>query len=131
VQAEEAKLSKILSPCPACYSSLKHTQDEVATGSTLDRLRAITGRGFQGSTDPRHLLDFLKVDLGLDQLKSAMKDSLQGLKVVSYYGCLTRLPGVAFDDQENPVIMDEIVSVLGGEARDWSHKTECCRASFS
>ncbi|MBI5966708.1 MAG: CoB--CoM heterodisulfide reductase iron-sulfur subunit B family protein [Deltaproteobacteria bacterium] len=131
VQAEEAGVSKILSPCPACYSSLKHTQDEVAIGSTLDRLRMITGREFRRSTESRHLLEFLREDLGWERLKSAMKTSLQEMKVVSYYGCLTRLPGVTFEDQENPVVMDEIISTLGGEALDWSHKTECCGASFS
>jgi heterodisulfide reductase subunit B len=51
--------------------------------------------------------------------------------VVSYYGCLTRLPGVNLDDQENPVLMDEIIDALGGEPLDWSHKTECCGASLS
>lgn len=131
VQAEEAGLGKILSPCPACYSSLKHVEDEVADGSVAERLRMITGKGFRKSTKSRHLLDFLQEDLGLDRLKSAMKTPLQGLKVVSYYGCLTRLPGVSFDDQENPVIMDEIIAALGGEALDWSHKTECCGASLS
>jgi heterodisulfide reductase subunit B len=53
------------------------------------------------------------------------------LRVASYYGCLTRLPGVNLDDVENPVILDEIVGVLGGKSLDWSHKTECCGASLS
>jgi heterodisulfide reductase subunit B2 len=60
-----------------------------------------------------------------------LKTSLKGLKVASYYGCLTRLPGVDIDDRENPVLMDEIVSAIGGDALDWSHKTECCGASLS
>jgi len=131
VQAEEAGMEKILSPCPACYSSLKHVQDQLADASVGSWLQSVTGKGFRKSTKLRHLLDFLKEDLGLERLKSAMKESLQGLKVVSYYGCLTRLPGVTFDDQENPVIMDEIITALGGEALDWSHKTECCGASLS
>ncbi len=53
------------------------------------------------------------------------------LKVVSYYGCLTRLPGVHIDDMENPTLMDEVVKTMGGEALEWSHKTECCGASLS
>ncbi len=35
------------------------------------------------------------------------------------------------DNVENPVILDEIVGVLGGKPLDWSHKTECCGASLS
>ena len=77
------------------------------------------------------MLDFLKEDIGLERLKTSIKVSLNGLKVVSYYGCLTRLPGVDIDDLENPILMDEIIGALGGEPLDWSYKTECCGASLS
>jgi heterodisulfide reductase subunit B len=79
----------------------------------------------------KHLLDFIKEDVGLESLKLRMKTSLQGLKVACYYGCLTRLPGIKIDDAENPVIMDQMVEALGGKPIDWSHKTECCGASLS
>jgi len=132
VKAEEAGLDKIVSPCPACYSHLKHIHEEVVKDSHLaDRLQTIVGKGYGGKTESKHLLDFIKEDIGLERLKSSMKTSLKGLKVVSYYGCLTRLPGVNLDDVENPVLMDEIIDALGGEPLDWSHKTECCGASLS
>jgi heterodisulfide reductase subunit B2 len=132
VKAEEAGLDKVLSPCPACYSHMKHVHEEVVKNSRLaERLQMILGRGYQGGVHSKHLLDFIKEDIGLDRLKSSIKTPLQGLKVASYYGCLTRLPGVKIDDQENPTLMDEIIGVLGGEPLDWSHKTECCGASLS
>ncbi len=132
VKAEEAGLKKILSPCPACYSHMRHTHEKVALDRSLgDRLQKIVGKGYQGSLESKHLLDFIKEDVGLGQLKSSMKHSLKGLRVASYYGCLTRLPGVNLDDVENPIILDEIVEVLGGKPLDWSHKTECCGASLS
>jgi heterodisulfide reductase subunit B len=132
VKAEEAGLKRILSPCPACYSHMKHTHEKVGKDPSLaDRLPKIVGKKYQGSVVSKHLLDFIKEDIGLKRLKSSMKTSLKGLKVASYYGCLTRLPGVNLDDVENPVIMDEIVEVLGGKPLDWSHKTECCGASLS
>jgi len=132
VKAEEAGLDKVLSPCPACYSHLKHTHEEFEKDAHLaERLRAITGKNYRKGVQSKHLLDFIKEDIGLDRLKGSMKVSLNGIKVVNYYGCLTRLPGVRVDDRENPTIMDEIVGVLGGEPLDWSHKTECCGASLS
>jgi heterodisulfide reductase subunit B len=132
VKAEEAGLDKIVSPCPACYSHLKHIHEEVVKDSHLaDRLQTIVGKGYGGKTESKHLLDFIKEDIGLERLKSSMKTSLKGLKVVSYYGCLTRLPGVNLDDVENPVMMDEVVQALGGETINFSHKTECCGASLS
>jgi len=132
VKAEEAGLRQVLSPCPACYSNLKHVHERVGEDSQLsERLQAIVGRVYQKSVESKHLLDFIKEDIGLERLKSTLKTPLRGLKVASYYGCLTRLPGVKIDDVENPVIMDEIVGNLGGEPLDWSHKTECCGASLS
>jgi heterodisulfide reductase subunit B len=132
VKAEEAGLNKIVSPCPACYSHLQHTHEEALKDAHLaDRLQTIVGKRYGGKTESKHLLDFIKEDIGLQQLKSSMKTSLKGLRVASYYGCLTRLPGVDLDDVENPVIIDEIIDALGGEPLDWSHKTECCGASLS
>ena len=54
---------------------------------------------------------------------------LNGLRVASYYGCLLVRPRtVAFDNVENPMLLDELVRTLGGTAVDFSHKTECCGA---
>lgn len=132
VKAEEAGLDCVMSPCPACYSHLKHIHEEVSKeGRLAERLGTIVGKRYEGGVASKHLLDFLKDDVGLDRLKSSVKISLNGLNVVSYYGCLTRLPGVHLDDLENPVFMDEIVKAIGGESLDWSHKTECCGASLS
>jgi heterodisulfide reductase subunit B len=131
-KAEESGLRKVISPCPACYSNMKKTHEEVALDRSLaERLRTIAGKDYQGSVASNHILDFLREDIGLERLKSSMKRSLNGLRVASYYGCLTRLPGVKIDDVENPMIMDEIVEALGGKSLDWSHKTECCGASLS
>ncbi len=132
VKAEEADLQQVISPCPACYSHLSHIHQEVGKNSKLaERLKTIVGKEYRGKIISKHLLDYIKDDIGLDRLKSGLKTSLNGLRVVSYYGCLTRLPGVKIDDVENPVIMDEVVEALGGEPLEWSHKTECCGASLS
>jgi len=132
VKAEEAGLKRIISPCPACYSHMRHTHEKVASDRPLaDRLQRIVGKEYRGSSESKHLLDFIKEDIGLKQLKSSIKRPLKHLRVASYYGCLTRLPGVNLDDVENPMILDEIVEVLGGKPLDWSHKTECCGASLS
>jgi heterodisulfide reductase subunit B len=132
VNAEEASLEQVVSPCPACYSHLKHVHELVGKDPSLaKRLQTLAGKGYKGKVRSKHFLDFIKEDVGLERLKSSLKTSLKGLKVASYYGCLTRLPGVDIDDRENPVLMDELVSAIGGESLDWSHKTECCGASLS
>ncbi len=132
VLAEEAGLETILAPCPACYSHVKHTQERVRKEKAVAaRLKAIVGRDYRGKTESRHLLDLIKDVIGLGRLRAGIKAPLKGLKVVSYYGCLNRLSGVELDDAENPVLMDEVIEVLGAEALDWSHKTECCGAGLA
>jgi heterodisulfide reductase subunit B2 len=132
IKAEEARLDTVVSPCPACYSHLKHVHEAVSGDTSLsERLRSMVGKEYGKTVSSKHLLDFIAENVGLDRLKSTVRKSLDGLKVASYYGCLTRLPGVHIDDQENPVLMDKIVETLGGVALEWSHKTECCGASLS
>ena len=132
LKAEERSLETVVSPCPACYSHLLHTHKTVGERPELDdRLTEMVGRVYQKSVTSKHLLDFLCHDIGLEKIRSHAKKPLEGLRVVSYYGCLTRLPGVDIDDAENPTLMDKIVSALGAEPLSWSHKTECCGASLS
>lgn len=132
LKAEEGKLKTVVSPCPACYSHLLHTHKTVGEKPQLsNRLAEMVGRVYQKSVASKHLLDFLYRDIGIERIQQSIKKPLEGLRVVSYYGCLTRLPGVDIDDAENPTMMDEIVAAIGAEPLDWSHKTECCGASLS
>ena len=50
-------------------------------------------------------------------------------KVACYYGCLLVRPKeVAFDDAENPQVMENLVSALGATPIPFAMKTECCGA---
>ncbi len=53
--------------------------------------------------------------------------------MVTYYGCLlTRPPEITeVEHPENPTDMDELMSAVGAEVRDWSYKTSCCGAAHS
>lgn len=132
LKAEEGSLKTVVSPCPACYSHLLHTHKTVGERPELgDRLTEMVGSTYQESIGSKHLLDFLFRDIGVERIRESAEKPLKDLRVVSYYGCLTRLPGVDIDDAENPTMMDEIISALGAVPLDWSHKTECCGASLS
>ena len=98
------------------------------TGSACRNLPAAI---YAGSLQLRHLVDFLYNDVGIDKIKEKVTRPLTGIKAVAYYGCMTRFPGITFDDREMPAMIDEIVQALGAEALRWSHTTECCGASFS
>jgi heterodisulfide reductase subunit B len=97
------------------------------------KIDATVGREYDGSVNVRHFLEVLLEDAGIASLQDKFTHSLSGLKVACYYGCLlVRPPEVTrFDNPENPVFMDRLVKVMGGESLDWPHKVECCGASLA
>lgn len=131
-QAESANQKIVVAPCAACYSRLKMANNEISQNTELkNRINQIIGKDYSGNVSVKHLTEIYKENK--DKLASTVVKSLTGLKIACYYGCLLARPKsvVDFDDTENPTTMDELVTILGAEAVDWSHKTECCGASFS
>ena len=91
------------------------------------------GEEYDGSVNVHHFVEVLIKDIGIKKLQESFTHSLDGLKVVNYYGCLLVRPRVAthFDDSENPMMMDSLVTMMGGESIDWPHKVECCGGGFA
>ena len=124
----------IAAACPACYVRLKHTRHTVLENPELkDQMVDNIEMPYEGTYDVRHLLDIMVNDIGLDAIKEKVVKPLTGLKLVSYYGCfLVRPPKVvAFDDPENPVLMDNLLEALGADVRDWTGKVDCCGGSLA
>jgi len=124
----------MVSPCPACSIRHKVAQYELERDPELKtRIEDDIGMNLEMPPKPKHILEVLYRDVGMDAIKAKVQKSLKGLKVVAYYGCfLVRPPEIAgFDDPENPTIMDEVIRALGAEAIDWSHKIDCCGGGLS
>jgi len=126
--AGQLKNPDLLVPCPLCFNRLKAAAHELRGGN---------GHGFRTklSTElPKiwDLANFFATDEMLKKISSGMKKPLEGLKLVSYYGCMSSRPPeiTEADDYENPQSLDKIVKVLGGEPIDWPYKTDCCGASL-
>jgi heterodisulfide reductase subunit B len=120
--------------CAACYHNLKKAQTEILEDEKLARrVEGIVG------ADPRfrgrivHLLDVIAEEVGSDDLREKVRRRLEGLKPVSYYGCLMVRPRgmIENDNPDNPRLMDDILSALGAEVKNWSYKTDCCGGSLS
>ena len=118
----------LLVPCPLCFNRFKtavHELERLSPGSEPPR----------GPEFPRvwDLADFFATGERLEKLASRVKTVLEGLRVVSYYGCMSSRPpeitGAA--DYENPTSLDRIAKVLGATPIDWPYKTDCCGASLT
>lgn len=123
--------AKLVTLCAACYNVLKRANDNLnAKGNeeTRDRLLAFVDEKFERQVEVVHYLDVLKTDIGWENLKARMAKPLSELRIASYYGCLMVRPAsvLSFDDPDNPSVMDEMVSALGGRPVAYDFKTECC-----
>jgi heterodisulfide reductase subunit B len=127
--AEKDGLPSIVTPCSICYFNLSRTNNALKSDEKLRaELQGIDpSLAYTGSVMPKHILDFLVNDIGLNELKSKLVKQVK-LKVAPYYGCyLGRPPETAFDDPDDPVLMDQLIELIGGENVPFSSvKTLCC-----
>jgi heterodisulfide reductase subunit B len=127
----EAMGLDVAAPCAMCYSRLATAAYEMKQNPALrDTVREVTETDYQGRAQVKALVDVVVNQYGADAIKEKVKKPLTGLKVAAYYGCLlVRPPAVTgFDDPENPQSLDRLITALGGEPVNWSHKVECCGA---
>ncbi len=120
--------------CPACFLRLKKVNYDFDRNEKLRKeVLQIMNMPYEGKQRTRHLLEIIYRDVGLDIIKTRVKKPLNGLKIVSYYGCLlVRPPEVTeFGEPENPVMMDEMMGAIGAEPLDWAGKVDCCGGSLA
>ena len=96
----------MLVPCPLCFNRLKTA------------VRGFDPRHGEGAPKIWDLAAFFATGDRLEKLASRVKKRLEGLKVVSYYGCMSSRPPeiTGAPDYENPLSMDKIVKALGRRA---------------
>lgn len=139
LQAAKTGADCVITPCPSCSSNLKmarwRMQKPSFKADVDDLLDNPTPANEQGGADLLETYSVLQVILeneGLEKIESLVVKPLEGLKVVTYYGCLLSRPvEVAdFDDPNDPVSLDNILKALGAEVLPFAFKTECCGAAM-
>ena len=120
--------------CANCYNNLRSAQEEILSDEEMaKKVEDIIGMDprFDGKILP--LLDIIMDEVGIKEIKERVIRPLEGLRPVSYYGCLMSRPRgmMDSDNPDNPQFMDELLNALGAEARPWSYKTDCCGGSLS
>jgi len=121
--------------CSACHHVMKRVNHDVAEH---DCFRAnLTAYDedltYDGGTEVLHFLEVLRDKVGFDKLEKAVTNPLIGRKIGAYYGCLLLRPGgvMAFDDPENPTIIEDFIKALGAEPVTYAMRNECCGGYIS
>ena len=126
----------LVAVCSACYHVLKRVNDDMANVPDI-RNRANNYMGlaepYGGETRVLHYLEVLRDAVGFDNLKKQVVNPLTGRKIGAYYGCLLLRPGkiMAFDDPENPRILEDFIRALGAEPVIYPYRNECCGGYIS
>jgi heterodisulfide reductase subunit B len=131
---EQSGFSEVSMPCAACFN--RHKTAQYMMRHDEDHKSAIDesiGYTYQDSVKVNSLGETIIEHVGPEEVSARVKRSLQGLRVVCYYGCLlTRPPNITeAAHPENPTELDDLVAALGAEVLDWSYKTTCCGAAHS
>lgn len=132
----KTKGQDLVAVCSACYHVLKRVNDDMAN---VEDIRNRANQYMQleepygGETQVLHYLEILRDRIGFDKLKEKVVNPLTGRKIGAYYGCLLLRPSsvMAFDDPENPTILEDFIRALGAEPVIYPYRNECCGGYIS
>ncbi|MDX1425273.1 MAG: CoB--CoM heterodisulfide reductase iron-sulfur subunit B family protein [Kiloniellales bacterium] len=141
IAAHDMGFDTVMAPCNGCYHNLKkaeydlsHDPDSRAVAKRLsDKAGHTTYEA--GQIETIHALDWIKDAIGEDGIRARVKNSLAGLKVANYYGCMYTRPRHIFPEKDRggdsestsePHFMDDILAAAGAEIVAFPLKTACC-----
>ncbi len=122
--------------CSACHHVIKRVNDDMKNVEDI-KTRANNylqlDEPYEGETKVLHFLEVLRDRVGFDVLKEKVVNPLTGRKIGAYYGCMLLRPSgvMAFDDPENPTIIEDFIRALGAEAIVYPYRNECCGGYIS
>jgi heterodisulfide reductase subunit B len=121
----------IVTPCNGCFGSLKdvhhllmHNEEERAR---VNKILKKDGLEFKGTAKPRHFVEVLYNDIGLEELKKKVTKPLDGVGIAIHYGChLLRPEDVT---EFKPEYLQELVEITGASVVEYPLWKQCCGAT--
>jgi heterodisulfide reductase subunit B len=117
--------------CNDCYESLLMVNNLLKKNPELkDRANQIlseVGKEFKGKVEVKNLVDVLHGDVGIDKVKNAIKEPIDGLKVGAQPGChLTKPKRIHFELLRGFNELDALIHATGAESVPYERKEMCC-----
>ena len=121
----------LLTLCSACHHVIKRVNHDMRTDKDL---RAKVNNymnpsvPYAGETRVVHYLEMLRDTVGFDALGEKVTAPFTGKKIAAYYSCMLLRPSATmqFDNPENPSIMENFISAIGGTPVRYPYRNECC-----
>ena len=130
--AQERNLD-ICTLCSSCTSALTETTHHLSANGPAreevnERLSRLDLR-YDAKVKVRHLARILYEEIGAEKIKGHLTKDLCDLKIAIHYGCHYLKPSEIydqFDDVEDPVSIDTLVSLTGAKVVDYPGVKRCC-----
>ena len=127
------KGTDLLTLCSACHNVIKRVNHDMATSDYFNfRVNNYLKleEPYNGEVNVIHYLEMLRDKVGFDKIKEKVVNPLKGKKIGAYYGCLLLRPSsvMAFDNPENPTILEDFIKAIGATPVVYQMRNECCGA---
>lgn len=124
--------------CSACHNVVKQVNRDMAEDdniATKANNYMKLDKPYHGETTVLHYLEVLRDKIGFDKVAEAVKaaedsnaNPFKGKKIAAYYGCLLLRPNsvMQMDNPENPRIIEDFITSIGGTPVVYAMRNECC-----
>ena len=131
--AAKAKAEHLITPCPSCLSNHRAAKKHMEDPQYKARVDELLDE--PASNDLPEMISVMQAIesiLSMEDLGNKVVKKLSALKLACYYGCLMSRPAelMEFEDPENPMLMERMLTACGACVVDFPLKTVCCGASF-
>jgi len=120
--------------CNGCYATLQEAwhilKEDPGKRRSVNEVLSKVNRTYNAKTGIKHIIEVFTNDIGIDKIKSSVKNHLEGLKVAIHYGCHFLKPRKirGHGSSEKPHVLEDIVKALGAEPIYYKEKLLCCGA---
>ena len=121
----------IVTPCNGCFASLKdvyhHLKHDEGHKKEVNVVLKKEGLEFKGISKPRHFVEALYSDIGIEEIQKKITKPLDGVGIAIHYGCHVLRPKDVTEFA--PEIFQELVKVTGATVIDYPLWKQCCGAT--
>ncbi len=124
----------LVAPCSACYKNSyftnKYLKEDEDLANHINYALAEDNLKFSGEIQVKHIMEVYVEDVGLEALKEKVTRPLKDLRIAPYYGCQIVRPKKDHLDVEDPNFFEDLMSAIGAEPVEFSHRLRCCGGSL-
>jgi heterodisulfide reductase subunit B len=96
---------------------------------TVNEKLSRIGRSYDGKANVKHLITYLRDDVGAQRIEKSVTRKLTGLKAAPFYGCHILKPSEVMQFEESlrfPRSLDPLLEATGVEVVHYNGESNCC-----